>query len=214
MFFTLDGVDGVGKSTQGRLFCEWLREAGHEVTACRDPGSTEVGEAIRQILLDGKNTALHRRAEMLLYMAARAQLVEEVIAPALAAGRVVVSDRYLLANVVYQGHAGGLDVDELWRIGQIATAGVAPDMTFLLDMPPEAARSRLDRALDRMEQQPTEFRLRLRQGFLDEAARRSEIVVIAADRPVEAVQTEIRSAASRVLKDSSTATPSSRRVKP
>src|SRR5687767_13931168 len=108
MFFSFDGVDGAGKSTQINLFCEGLRQQGREVVACRDPGGTALGERLRAILLDHHAVPIHRRSEMLLYMASRAQLVEEVIRPALEAGKVVVSDRYLLANVVYQGHVGGM----------------------------------------------------------------------------------------------------------
>src|SRR5262245_46414963 len=110
MFFSFDGIDGAGKSTQVRLFVEALRARGHEVVECRDPGSTPLGERVRELLLkSGADTPIDPRSEMLLYMAARAQLVDEVIRPALKAGKVVVSDRFLLANVAYQGHAGGLD---------------------------------------------------------------------------------------------------------
>ncbi|MBI2825900.1 MAG: dTMP kinase [Planctomycetia bacterium] len=195
MFISLDGIDGVGKSTQVALVVEWLRAAGRDVVACRDPGSTKLGEAIRAILLETRGTAIDRTAEMLLYMAARAQLVAEIIRPALAAGKTVVSDRYLLANVVYQGHAGGLAVDELWRIGRAATGGLAPEVTVVLDMPPEAADTRLSRPLDRMERQGGEFRRRLRQGFLAEAARQPDrIVVVDAARPIDDVQADIRRA--------------------
>src|SRR3970040_2412778 len=110
MFFSFDGIDGVGKTTQMDLFCDWLRQGGHDVVTCRDPGRTPLGERIRDILLHGDaQTPIGRRSEMLLYMAARAQLVDQVIRPALEAGKVVIADRYLLANVAYQGHAGGLD---------------------------------------------------------------------------------------------------------
>src|SRR5262249_7738243 len=157
MFFSLDGVDGVGKTTQLDLFCAWLRSLGHTVRFCRDPGSTPLGEEIRKLLLEHREGfSIARRSEMLLYMAARAQLVDEVIAPALAAGEVVVSDRYLLANVVYQGHAGGLDVESIWQVGEVATAGVAPNLTILLDMPLEISAERLNRPLDRMELQGDE----------------------------------------------------------
>lgn len=201
LFFSFDGIDGVGKTTQLTLLCQWLSEIGHEVVACRDPGSTALGEAVRKILLDSQTTPIGRRSEMLLYMAARAQLVDEVISPALAAGKTVVSDRYLLANVVYQGHAGGLDVGELWNIGRAATGGRMPDLTILLDMPVEAALRRLDRDLDRMERQTKEFRERLREGFLAEATQRpNEIVVIDADQPVNTVQTDIRTAAERIIR--------------
>lgn len=200
MFFSFDGIDGAGKSTQiGRFTC-WLRERGCDVVYCRDPGGTELGEAVRSILLDSTGTRIGRRSEMLLYMAARAQLVEEVISPALAAGKTVVSDRYLLANVVYQGHAGGLDSQEIWRIGELATHGVVPDLTFLLDLSDEAAAGRMQRPLDRMEQQGDQFRQRLRAGFLAEAARKPEaIAVIDASRPIDLVQADVRAAAERLL---------------
>jgi len=126
MFISLDGIDGCGKSTQVERLAGWLRQQGRGVVTCRDPGSTPLGEAVRKILLDRHDLAIRRRSEMLLYMAVRAQLVEEVIRPALDAGKVVVSDRYLLANVVYQGYAGGLDVATLWQIGGVATAGLTP----------------------------------------------------------------------------------------
>jgi len=199
VFISLDGIDGVGKSTQIALLVDWLRAAGADVVTCRDPGSTPLGEAVRQILLHTGGTPISRTAEMLLYMAARAQLVAEVIQPALAAGKTVVSDRYLLANVVYQGHAGGLDVDELWRIGRVATAGLAPTLTIVLDMPPAAAGARMNRPLDRMESQGDAFRERLRQGFLAEASRRpDDCVVIAADRDIATVHAEIRQAVERL----------------
>ena len=133
MFFSIDGGDGTGKSTQIALFCEWLSERGHDVVTCRDPGSTPLGEAIRNLLLDRDDLPIDRRSEMLLYMAARAQMTEEVIRPALEQGKTVVSDRYLLANVVYQGHAGGLDVDTLWQVGRIATGGLTVDLAIVLD---------------------------------------------------------------------------------
>jgi dTMP kinase len=195
MFFSFDGIDGSGKSTQIGLFSDWLHSRGQEVVVCRDPGSTRLGEEIRQLLLDRDDLALSRRAEMLLYMAARAQLVDELIAPALAAGKTVVSDRYLLANVVYQGHAGGLDVPSLWQVGNLATGGLEPDLTFVLDIDDARAAERLQRPLDRMERQGDAFRAALRAGYLAEAARRPErIIVIDASRSVEDVQNDIRRA--------------------
>jgi dTMP kinase len=193
MFFSFDGVDGSGKSTQARLFCDWLRAGGHEVVACRDPGSTRLGDEIRALVLHREDLRLARRAEMLLYMAARAELVEEVISPALAAGKTVVSDRFLLANVVYQGHAGGLDVPSLWEVGRVATAGSEPDLTFVLDIDDARAGQRLNRPLDRMERQGDEFRAALRAGYLAEAARSPDrIVVIDASGTIDDVQAEIR----------------------
>ena len=199
IFFSIDGGDGAGKSTQIALFCQWLREAGHLVATCRDPGSTPLGEAVRDILLHRHDLAIHRRSEMLLYMAARAQLVEQVIRPALEAGQTVVSDRYLLANVVYQGHAGGLDVESLWKVGEVATGGLMPDLTLVLDVSAETAAARMARPLDRMEQQGAAFHARVRAGFLAEAARRPEqIAVIDANGPIDAVQAALRAAARRM----------------
>jgi dTMP kinase len=201
MFFSLDGIDGVGKTTQMQLFCQWLTEQGAQVVTCRDPGSTPLGERVREILLhSGADTPISARTEMLLYMAARAQLVDELITPALAAGKTVVSDRYLLANVVYQGHAGGLDVAAVRTVGQVATDGLQPDCTFVLDMSPTAARSRMGEELDRVESRGDAYREQLRQGFLAEAKHQGDRVhIIAADRPIDVVQAELRTLASQVL---------------
>ena len=199
MFFSFDGLDGVGKTTQIERFVAWLAERSHDVVRCHDPGSTPLGEAVRELLL-GHRVPIARRAEMLLFMAARAQLVDEVIRPALERGQTVVSDRYLLANAVYQGHAGGLDVDTIWRVGEVATGGLMPDLVFVLDLPPDVAAGRIDRERDRMESQGEEYEGRLRAGFLAEAARDpARIVVVDAARAIDAVQADIRAAALREL---------------
>jgi dTMP kinase len=200
MFISFDGVDGVGKSTQTELFVEWLREQGRTVVTCRDPGSTELGERLRTLVLKASDIKIDAESEMLLYMAARAQLVAEVIEPALAAGQVVVSDRFLLANVVYQGHAAGLEPQSIWDVGNVATAGQQPDLTIVLDMPLEKAVSRIGRELDRMEAKGSEFLQRVRQGFLTEAERAPEqIKVINADQEIEQVQADIRQVARECL---------------
>src|SRR5262249_44114853 len=121
-FLVLDGPDGGGKTTQAARLADWLRGHGLDVVTCRDPGGTALGNRLRGIVLDPGSLPIALRAEMLLYMAARAQLADEVIAPALAAGRTVVSDRYLLANVVYQGAGGGLLEEEIAMVGMVATA--------------------------------------------------------------------------------------------
>lgn len=202
MFFSIDGVDGCGKTTQGAQFVDWLRDQGHDVVTCRDPGSTPLGETVRRLLLDRHDLRIDRRTEMLLYMAARAQLVEEVIRPALDQDKTVVSDRYLLANVVYQGHAGGLDIPTLWEVGRMAVAGLMPDLTIVLDISAAAAAARLNRPLDRMELQGEAFHARVRAGFLAEAVQNPDrIVVIDAAQPIDVVQEAIREAATRVLRD-------------
>ncbi|MDY0168934.1 MAG: dTMP kinase [Thermoguttaceae bacterium] len=202
MFLSLDGGDGTGKSTQCRLLAEWLRAEGREVVVCRDPGSTPLGEAVRGLLLDRHDLSIHRRSEMFLYMAARTQMVEEVIRPALEAGKTVLADRYLLANVVYQGYAGGLDIDTLWEVGRVATGNLMPQLTIVLDVPAEVAAARLKGTLDRMESQGSAFHARVRKGFLTEAARRpGEIVVVDASADVAEVQNAIRKAVAPRLGD-------------
>jgi dTMP kinase len=195
LFLSIDGCDGTGKSTQLDLLAQWLTSRGREVLTCRDPGSTPLGEEVRGLLLNRTDLHIHRRSEMLLYMAARSQLVEEVIRPALSEGKTVVSDRFLLANVVYQGYGGGLDVETLWEVGRIATDAVFPHLVLLLDMPSGAAAARLRRSLDRMELEGDDFHARVRDGFLAEASRRPErIRVIDAARPVDEVHAAVREA--------------------
>jgi dTMP kinase len=169
LFLVLDGPDGGGKSTQAARLKTWLLERGFDVVICRDPGGTPLGDRLRSILLDRETVPISMRAEMLLYMASRAQLVEAVIAPALAAGRIVISDRYLLANIVYQGTAGGLLEEEIAMVGMIATAGLLPDLTIVLDIAPEQALARLGAARDRIEDRPLFYHERVRAGFLDAA---------------------------------------------
>jgi dTMP kinase len=194
-FIALDGIDGSGKSSQIGPLVEWLASQGHTVTTCRDPGSTPAGDAVRAILLDRHDLQLAPTAEMFLYMAARAQLVAEVVGPALARGEWVVSDRYLLANIVYQGHAGGLDPDVIRRVGGIATGGLMPDLVLLLDVDLETAARRLDRPLDKLENRGDSYRQRLRNGYLAEAAASPDrILVIDATAARDEVTSRIRAA--------------------
>lgn len=169
-FITLEGIDGSGKSSQLTRLADWLQSLGLEVVTCRDPGSTAAGDAVRNILLHRQEIPLAATAEMFLYMAARAQLVAEVIRPALDRGAWVVSDRFLLSNIVYQGHAGGLDPDSVRQIGQTATGGLEPDLVLWLDIDLATAAARMQRSLDRLESRGDAFRERLRAGYRYEAA--------------------------------------------
>jgi dTMP kinase len=202
LFLSLDGIDGTGKSTQCRLLAEWLRERGCDVVSCVEPGGTPVGQELRQIVLSHRHD-LTPECEALLFMASRAQLVHEVIRPALRRGAVVVSDRFLLSTVVYQGHAGRLDVDQLWEVGQLSTGGLEPDLTIVLDLPVERALERRQaRSADRMESKPIEFHRRVRDGFLVEAGRNPErIHVVDASPGVEVVQAEVRRQVAPLLAD-------------
>ena len=198
-FISLDGLDGTGKSTQCRLLADWLRAGGHAVTMCIDPGGTPLGGQLRSLVLHYRPD-IDRMCEALLFMASRAQLVGEVVRPALEAGQIVISDRFLLANVVYQGHAGGLDVEQLWEIGRFATGGLEPDLTLVLDLPLEQAAARRGRPADRIESRDADYHARLRRGFLAEARRRPErIRIVDADPPLEVVQEAIRREITSVL---------------
>jgi dTMP kinase len=174
LLLVLDGPDGGGKSMQTGRLAEWLRKLGNDVVTCRDPGGTALGERLRAILLERADVKISLRSEMLLYMASRAQLVEEVIAPTLAAGGIVVSDRYLLANIVYQGSAGGLLEEEIALVGMVATGGVLPDLTIVLDIAPDVATARVGLARDRIEDRPLFYRERVRAGYLAAARDESE----------------------------------------
>lgn len=190
-FLSLDGLDGAGKSTQCRLLAEWLRGRGWDVVECADPGGTEVGDVLRDLLLQHRGH-ITLTCEALLFMASRAQLVAEVIRPALDAGRAVVCDRFLLANVVYQGHAGGLEPAELWDLGLLATGGLEPDVTFVLDLPLDAAQGRRKPSADRMERKGDAYFEKVRAGFLAEARRRPDKVrVIDATQTTEAMHEQI-----------------------
>lgn len=191
-FISLDGLDGAGKSTQCRLLADWLRAAGREVITCIDPGGTELGGELRSIVLHHRSD-MDRMCEALLFMASRAQLLAEVVRPALAAGKTVISDRFLLSTIVYQGHAGGLDVERLRQTGRFAAGDLEPDLTVVLDLPPERAADRRDRPADRIESRDVAYHVRLREGFLAEARRRPErIRVVDATTTVDRVQEAIR----------------------
>jgi len=155
MFVTFEGVDGSGKSTQARLLAERLRSEGREVVLTRVPGGTPAGERIREILLHGERVAPW--AEAALFAAARAQLVDEVIRPALARGADVVSDRYVDSSLAYQGLARGLGVERVLELNLLATSGLLPDRTFLILLPPAEAAARRGDEPDRIEREGPEF---------------------------------------------------------
>jgi dTMP kinase len=191
-FISLDGLDGAGKSTQCRLLAGWLRTLGWTVTECRDPGGTALGAELRALLL-GHSGVMAPTCEALLFMASRAQLIAEVIRPALAAGQIVVSDRFLLANVVYQGYGSGLDPERLWEVGRFAAGGLEPDLTLVLDLPLEVSLARRKPSVDRMESRGADYHGRVREGFLAEARRRPDRVrVIDASASLDDVQERIR----------------------
>lgn len=170
-FIVFDGPDGSGKSTQFRRFADAARGAGVPVVETREPGGTDIGEKVRELLLDPANASMTLRAEMLLYMASRAQLFEAVIQPAMAAGSLVLADRFISSTLAYQGTAGGLNEAEILAVGEVATGNRWPDLTVVFDVDTAVAMRRLSPLLDRMEQKGVEFHTRVRGGYLDQARR-------------------------------------------
>jgi dTMP kinase len=191
-FIVFDGNEGCGKSTQVQLARSSLERAGVELLVVRDPGTTHIGEMIREILLNPANTQMAMRCEMLLYMAARAQMMREMILPALNAGKCVISDRFVSSTLAYQLGGDGLTAEEIRRVADVAIAGRWPDLTILLDMPVEKSSNRLKRDRDRIELRPPEYHQQVRENYLALAAGDSKkIRIIAADRQPEAVHADV-----------------------
>src|SRR5215468_9963690 len=193
---TFEGIDGCGKSTQMRLLEQYLTERGVPVVSTREPGGTELGRKIRSALLDGGKGSVEPLAELLLYAADRAQHVSRVIMPALAEGKVVLSDRFYDATTVYQGYARGFDLKLVNQLNELATGGLKPDLTLLFDLDVETGLKRTWRRgdetgsasarPDRLDQEPVEFHERVRRAYLEIAAREPErFRVISAAGPVE-----------------------------
>jgi dTMP kinase len=196
MFITLEGPEGSGKTTQLRLLTAFLREQGYHVVATREPGGTPIGDQIRCVLHDTANTAMSPTAELLLYAASRAQLVDQVIRPALAAGQIVLCDRYADSTMAYQGYGRGLDLDTLATLTAIATSGLRPDLTLLLDLDVErglARRRDEGEEMNRLDLETIAFHRRVRDGYLTLcAADPARWRLIDADRPAATVQADVQ----------------------
>jgi dTMP kinase len=193
---TFEGIDGCGKSTQMRLLGQYLTERGVVVVPTREPGGTELGRKVRSALLDGGAGSVEPLAELLLYAADRAQHVRRVILPALSLGKVVLSDRFYDATTVYQGYARGFDLELVNQLNELATGGLKPDLTLLFDLDVETGLKRTMRRgdgtgvtaarPDRLDQEPVEFHERVRQAYLDIAAREPQrFRIIPSAGPVE-----------------------------
>jgi dTMP kinase len=202
VFITLEGGDGVGKSTQSALLREWLEGQGREVVVTREPGGSELGAEIREIVLHRRGH-IAPRAEALLYAADRAHHIETVVRPALERGAVVLQDRYLDSSVAYQGAGRVLDADEIRELSLWAAEGLLPDLTVLLDLDQAAARIRLDASrtrFDRLEAERGEFHERVRHAFLGLAdAEPDRFLVVDAGRPREEIAGVIRARAAELL---------------
>jgi dTMP kinase len=169
VFIALEGGDGAGKSTQSRLLAAWLTGLGHDPVLTREPGGTEVGAALRNIVLSHSTGDLSDHAEALIYAADKAEHVDKVVLPALEQGRIVVTDRYVDSTLAYQGAGRALDITGLEFIARWATSGLRPHLTVLLDVEPSGGLARFT-SPDRIESEPLEFHRRVRQSFLDLAA--------------------------------------------
>ncbi len=169
-FVVFDGPDGSGKSTQFKRFAAFARDEGSlKVCEVREPGGTAIGEQVRTILLDPANQEMSLRCEMMLYMASRAQLIEQTIRPALDRGELVLADRFISSTLAYQGTAGGMTPEEILAVGRVAIGSIWPDLTVIFDVDENIAATRLNPLLDRMELKGIEFHRRVRQGFLAQA---------------------------------------------
>ena len=200
VFITFEGPEGSGKSTHAKLLAGWLRRRGRRVLHTREPGGTVIGRRLRRILLDSKPGSMDAAVELLLYEASRAVLVTEVIQPALKAGKTVILDRFQDSTWVYQGWAGGMDRKLVEQLGRIATGGLQPDRTVLLDIPARRGLARVRRP-NRMEAKPVAFHEKVRKGYLRLAQRHPQrIRLIQAGRPIGQVQQEVREAIADVLR--------------
>ena len=202
MFITLEGIEGSGKTTQMQQLSTFFEKRGHVCVLTREPGGTALGEKIRAILLDPASTELVPTAELLLYMADRAQHINSLIKPSLAEGKVILCDRYFDATVVYQGFARGLDTGFICDLHRFTFDDLKPDITFLLDLAPQIGLARAWRQLDngsrsgtesRFEEETLSFHEKVRAGYLELARRQPErIKVVDASRDEKQVQADIR----------------------
>ena len=203
IFITMEGPDGSGKSTQIALLKEYLEKEGYDVLITREPGGTAISEAIREVILNKDFREMSPVTEMLLYASARAQLIHEVVGPALEKGQAVISDRFVDSSLVYQGIARGLGVEKVYEVNLNAIGKYMPDVTFLLDLPAEVgiARKKGQKDLDRMELESLEFHKSVAQGYRDMAKRFPErIKSVDATRPVEEISDLIIREVSDILK--------------
>ena len=190
-FIVLDGPDGCGKSTQTQMVSGWIASSGATVVNFRDPGTTVIGEKIRDILLDKAHDKMADNVEVLLYMAARAQLWAEEIGPALAEGKCVVMDRWISSTCAYQGCAGGFGVEKVIRIGTDSLERVWPDITIVLNVDLETSASRMNRELDRMELKGDEYHRKVRQGFLELNRFEDSVFVVDASADIDTVHANV-----------------------
>ncbi|HLF18770.1 MAG TPA: dTMP kinase [Candidatus Omnitrophota bacterium] len=200
-FITFEGSEGSGKSTQIELIKKYLKRKGRSVLFVREPGGVAISEKIRRILLDAKNVRMGKECETFLYMAARAQLVAEVIRPALQKGKIILCDRFLDSTLAYQGYGCGVDLALIKKMGAFATQGITPDLTLVFDIEPQTGLSRIHRKKDRIERRKLSYHQKVRRGYLTIARQEPKRVkVIKVNGSPEIIHAKVKAYIERLLK--------------
>ena len=203
LFITFEGIEGCGKSTQAKLLHEYLVSKGLPCILTKEPGGTRLMQRVRELLLDAKTKGLDARAELFLYLADRAQHVKEIIKPALLAGKIVISDRYGDATIAYQGAGRNLPLQEVKHLNKIATGGLIPDITIIIDMPVIDALERI-KSRDRMERESVDFHKRVRAQYLELARLEPErIKVLDGTKSIDEIHTEVKKYVDELLSQTS-----------
>lgn len=202
VFLTMEGPDGAGKSTQIELLRDYLSRKGYDIIVCREPGGTKISEAIRQVILNKDFTEMSHMTELLLYTAARAQLMEEVIRPALKEGKVVICDRFVESSAVYQGIARGMGIELVYEINQYAIGDTLPDLTIMIDLDAKTgiSRKKEQAELDRMEREALDFHEKVVNGYREIAALHPErIYKVDGHQTIEEIHKKIAAAVDKII---------------
>lgn len=194
MFITFEGLDLCGKTTQAEILIQKLKNSGFDITFVREPGGTRISELIRNILLDSQNKEMDPITELFLFSASRAQLVREVIIPSLNSGKIVICDRFYDSTLAYQGYGRGIEIEKIKVINELASSGLVPDLTFLIDIPVEEIyRRRKEKYgdLDRMENSGVEFYKRVKHGYLEIAKSSDRFIIIDGMKKIDEISEQI-----------------------
>lgn len=213
LFITFEGIEGSGKSTQATLLDIYLKDCGFDTLLLREPGGTVIGEKLREILLNGESTDIHPRTELLMYEAARVEIMDKVIKPAIAEGKTIILDRFFDSTLAYQGFARGLDKERINSLNQFASFSITPDLTFFIDVTVEVGLKRAWGRIkeqskedirankeDRFEKEGTDFHNLVRDGFLAIAAEEERFVTINGERSIEEIEADIKNTIEEKLK--------------
>lgn len=204
-FITIEGPDGAGKTTQIKLLESYLIDLGYKVLLTREPGGTQIGEKIRGVLLDPANKAMSYKSEVLLYAAARAQIVDEVIKPALQAGQIVICDRFVDSSYAYQGYGRGIDMEYIKKVNAMVIAEAIPNCTLIFDISPEKGLNRVKsrgasgETKDRIEQEALAFHQRVREGFLTIARSETRYHIINSEKSIDEIHQSVREIVQEIL---------------